>query len=470
MEVKFGTSGLRGLVVDLTEALVTDYTRAFLRCCQTGGAVHVGRDLRPSSPDIAQTVMVAVQGAGLTAIDAGVLPTPALALEAMRCEHAAIMITGSHIPADRNGLKFYTPSGEIGKDDEDAIKATLPAAQSEKTSAPGPREIGAGSAAYISRYVTAFGPTSLHGLRLGVYQHSSVARDILPTILTAIGAATVPLDRSDTFIPVDTEALDPATGQKLAGWAADHNLDAILSTDGDADRPMLADRNGQILPGDVLGVLTAQMLGAEHICTPVSSNRMVQDLGFQSVSLTQIGSPYVIAAMHARLSSDPAAKVAGYEANGGFLLGFTAQGPAEDLPPLVTRDSVLPLLAPLYAAQRARTDLAGLRSQLPARFTAAGRLVEIDSATSTAFIKTLIDHADLRAEFFAPLGTEVDMDLTDGMRLHYESNEVVHLRPSGNAPECRCYAEADSPARAQEIVSQFQKKLRDSKLAPHTPG
>ena len=56
MAPKFGTSGLRGLVTELTAELVADYTRAFLAACPHGGAVHVGRDLRPSSPEIAAVV------------------------------------------------------------------------------------------------------------------------------------------------------------------------------------------------------------------------------------------------------------------------------------------------------------------------------------------------------------------------------------------------------------------------------
>ena len=67
MPPKFGTSGLRGLVTELVPDLITDYTRAFLAACPHGGAVHVGWDLRPSSPAIAQVVLKAVQAAGIRA-------------------------------------------------------------------------------------------------------------------------------------------------------------------------------------------------------------------------------------------------------------------------------------------------------------------------------------------------------------------------------------------------------------------
>lgn len=78
----------------------------FLAACPTGGAVHVGWDLRPSSPDIANAVIDAAIRTGQTVIVDGPLPTPALALAALRQCHSAVMITGRHIPADRNGLEF----------------------------------------------------------------------------------------------------------------------------------------------------------------------------------------------------------------------------------------------------------------------------------------------------------------------------------------------------------------------------
>ena len=166
-------------------------------------------------------------------------------------------------------------------------------------------------------------------LRIGVYQHSSVARDTMMEVVTALGGEPVALARSETFIPVDTEALDPETRGMLAGWCREHGLDAVISTDGDADRPMVADATGRVVPGDVLGALTARSLGAKVVCTPVSSNSLISEMPeFDTVTLTRIGSPFVIAAMEAALADDPAARVVGYEANGGFLLGFAAEGPA----------------------------------------------------------------------------------------------------------------------------------------------
>ena len=443
MPPKFGTSGLRGLVTELTDDLVADYTRAFLTACPHGGSVHVGQDLRASSPRIAAAVIAAVRAMGLRAVDHGVLPTPALALASMGAGQAAIMVTGSHIPADRNGLKFYLPGGEIAKMDEAAIGAALGSVSVSVEMGDVQRAVSA-VPSYVSRYVEAFG-----ALRIGVYEHSSVARDALAEALMQMGAEVVRLARADHFIPVDTEAVDADTREMLKRWCAEHALDALVSTDGDADRPMVVDATGTLVPGDVLGPLTAQMLGAEVICTPVSSNTAVDQLGLGSVIRTKIGSPFVIAAME-----EVGGRVVGYEANGGFLLGFAADGPSGKLAPLMTRDCLLPIVAPLAMACAKGVSLAELVSDLPPRFTAADRIAGIPTEASKAFIAELIEDAAERAAFFAGRAKETGVDLTDGLRVSFADDTVIHLRPSGNAPEFRCYAEAESVARAEVLMRE----------------
>lgn len=455
MAPKFGTSGVRGLVSELTEILVRDYTRAFLTACNTGPQLYVGQDLRPSSPLITKWIIEEALACGLDVSDCGALPTPALAFAAKGA--AAIMVTGSHIPADRNGLKFYLPSGEISKADETLILKALGSAQ--PTGPKGTLETSDASSAFIERYETAYGPNALSDLRIGVYEHSSVARDMLVELMARLGAQTVSIARSDTFIPVDTEALDPETQTLFAGWIKEHRLDVLVSTDGDADRPMLVDESACVVPGDVLGVLTAQTLKADIICTPVSSNTQVETL-FESVARTRIGSPHVVAAMEDALAKDPAAKVIGYEANGGFLLGFEAQGNTGPLAPLITRDCLLPLIAPIAAANALKQPVSALLKALPKRFTAADRLQGIPTQASAQFLQDISSNAATRAAFFDTSSPEVQTDVTDGLRVTFGNGDIVHLRPSGNAPEFRCYTESSSPSAATKLLSLHLSKLQ----------
>lgn len=458
MAPKFGTSGVRGLVAELTESVVQDYTRAFLETCETGRKVYVGWDLRDSSPRIAQTVMDVAQHLGIAVVTCGVLPTPALAYAAGRAKAAAIMVTGSHIPADRNGIKFYTNTGEISKQDEARIVACLGEAPAAPAAKGTMRDGGdAVRQDYVARYLSCFDADALSGMKVGVYQHSSVARDILMEIFEGLGAKAIAIERTAEFVPVDTEAVDPTSREKFAEWCNAYGLDALVSTDGDADRPMVTDATGQLVPGDTLGVLTARYLGADAICTPVSSNSMIQQMSeFSEIHLTKIGSPYVVAAMEAIPAGT---KVAGYEANGGFLLGFPVGHDANCMTPLLTRDAVLPIIAPLVAAHSEGASLSDLVNRLPRRFTAADRVAGVPSEQSKALIQNLTDDVDLRADFFEVGAAVTSIDTTDGLRVRFESGDIVHLRPSGNAPECRCYAESDTAERASALVVVHLAKL-----------
>lgn len=452
MPPKFGTSGLRGLVTELTTDCVARHVQAFLASCPAGAGVYIGHDLRDSSPRLAQEVADAARKCGAAVTHCGAVPTPALALAAGSAEAAAVMITGSHIPADRNGLKFYTPSGEITKDDEQGILSRLDQPLRDDAG-PAPSQNDTAHAAYLDRYATAFA-NALSGMTIGVYAHSAVGRDHIGTLLQDLGATVVELGRADHFVPVDTEAVSPETRAQLRDWALTQPLDAIVSTDADGDRPLLADELGQVVPGDVLGQITAQGLGATHVVTPVSSNTSVEASGaFQQVVRTKIGSPFVIAAMEAAQGL-----VAGYEANGGFLLGFDAAGPTGPLPALMTRDALLPLLATLHAGRE--TGIASLVAGRQTRFTAADRIQDVPTEQTQALIQKMTESTVERDAFLAPLKAQcVAVELTDGLRMTLSDTRILHLRPSGNAPELRIYIEADQPSKADKLLKSAMKAV-----------
>ncbi|WP_238368502.1 phosphomannomutase [Mesobacterium pallidum] len=448
MAPKFGTSGLRGLVVELTPELVADHVRAFVAACETGGTVCVGRDLRPSSPRIAGDVIAAVRSMGVRAVDCGALPTPALALEAQRRGAAAVMVTGSHIPADRNGLKFYSTAGEITKADEQAITGALGTAPG---GSEGAMEVETGAdERFTDRYVDAFGAGALAGRHIGLYAHSAVGRELMREVFDRLGAKVTVLAPSDTFIPVDTEAVAPELRVQLAEWVTEHGLDALVSTDGDSDRPLMVDETGQVVPGDILGQITAELLEAETIVTPISSNSGVVQKG-AAVVRTRIGSPYVIAGME-----EAGGRVVGYEANGGFLLGFDALG----LEPLVTRDCVLPLVAVLVASGE---SVSARVAQEPSVCTAADRLQEVPQELSQPFVAALASDAAARRAFLSVLGeTAHEVDLTDGVRMTRADGVVLHVRPSGNAPELRLYVEAKSRSEVTALLDRGLAVLREA--------
>jgi phosphomannomutase len=269
------------------------------------------------------------------------------------------------------------------------------------------------------------------------------------------------LGRTDTFVPIDTEAVRQEDIAQASAWAQEHRFDAILSTDGDADRPLIGDENGSWMRGDVVGILCAQYLQANVVVTPVSSNTAVEKCAsFSSVLRTKIGSPYVIAGMQA---AAPGAVVVGYEANGGFLLGSDISNARGVLAALPTRDAVLPMLALLTLASERACPLSQLAGSLPGRFTASDRIAQVPTQASGALIDTLRQDARQAAALMAPdAGAVLAQDTTDGLRLTFGNGDVVHLRPSGNAPELRCYAEADSQARAQDLCNACLARVAEA--------
>jgi phosphomannomutase len=458
--IAFGTSGARGLVSDFSNEVCAAFTQSFVRSMQQRynfNKVAIGIDNRPSSPQMAAACIGILKAMGLEVDYYGVLPTPALAYQSMQDNVPAIMVTGSHIPFDRNGLKFYRPDGEISKIDEQAILNTNEPLLNSTAELPEVNQQA--NEHYVQRYLTIFASDLLQGQHIGIYEHSSAGRDLYYRVFEGLGAQVTRLERSNSFVPIDTEAVSDSDKLKAESWAMDYHFDAIFTTDGDGDRPLIADEKGHWIRGDIVGLLTAKALGVSAVAVPVSCNTAIEQSGFfQKVVRTKIGSPYVIAAF-SEISDQ--ASYAGFEANGGFLLGSDITYAHKQLKALPTRDALLPALAILALADK--RPISELITALPKRFTASDRLQNVPVAWSKRFIATATENpAELIKELgFSP--TIEAIDTTDGLRIKLQSGDIVHLRPSGNAPELRCYVDSDSTDNADtllgKVLSQLSRKF-----------
>lgn len=452
--VTFGTSGLRGLAHELSSGIAASYARAFANFLRGTHAreVLVASDLRDSSPLIKEQVLAGLAAEGCEPIDCGTIPTPALALAAMRKGLPSAMVTGSHIPAERNGIKFYLPSGEITKADEAAIARlaqTFSAAPIAGVSIT--RMMGDIGAEYVERYSRLLGENCFQGLRIGVYEHSTVSRDLMSQLLERLGAEVVRLGRSRVFKALDTESVDGATKKLLKKWSAAHALDAIVSADGDGDRPLIADETGKIIPGDIIGIITAKFLGARAVVTPVTSNSGTEQSLPCPVLRSRVGSPFVIAAMEeARRAGHQA--IIGFEANGGVLLGSDIRIGNAVLPALPTRDAFLPIISLLSACASARETVSQLVRGLELPNTAAGKLENIPGHISQAFMQRMKSELEQFSLFLKPLGELLSVDHTDGLRAALSNRSIVHFRASGNEPALRCYAEAAGEEEALALL------------------
>jgi phosphomannomutase len=527
VELAFGTSGLRGLVANISQLEAYVNTRGFLayllarRLIRKGDAAYCAGDLRPSTDrlvpeqggrgEILQAVCRAIEDSGLQPGYAGRIPSPALMHYATRRQAASVMVTGSHIPFDRNGVKYNKPSAEVLKSEEAPILAAVAAVRAAEYARPAgdslfdargmfkpehrkalPPVIPEARSEYIRRYLDAF-PADLAGGRILVYQHSSSSRDILAEVLQALGAEVVPAGRSETFIPVDTEAVDTDLLQRMQALVDENGggLEAVVSADGDGDRPLvLAIAGGRVrfIPGDLLGILAADFLKARAVTVPVNANDAV-DLFFRQRGIeprrTRIGSPYVITAL----------EEVGWEANGGFLTAVPLSVPGGGtLAPLPTRDALLPILCALAASLGRGMRLVDLLDRLPPRFGHSGLLRQFPRERFLRMAVLLTPWAEaieearfdgtgitvraagvaspqalrsgsrfrelerirrrLQAHFSAEagFGQVTWINWLDGIRVGMANGEVVHLRASSNAPDMRVYATAATTERAERIV------------------
>lgn len=484
VELTFGTSGLRGLVSDMTDLECYINVEGFLQYLKSighteGGKVYVAGDLRASTPEILQAVITAIYNFGLEPINCGYIPTPALAYYAQLHNSPCIMVTGSHIPDDRNGIKFYKSDGELLKKDELPTQEFVSTARvkaydasnlrqmflpdgSLRHAALVPDSIADAEMRYIERYVKPF-KGLLVGKTIVVYQHSAVGRDILTTILEELGANVVNEGRTDTFIPIDTENVTNDDTRYFSMLAEKYpNCFAIVSTDGDSDRPFLIDEKGNFHRGDVLGVVVARQLSADFAAYPISTNDAVDRLLDQeqvAYTHTKIGSPYVIAAMR-EASLRGVKSPVGWEVNGGFLLGGECTINSVVIDALPTRDAFFPILVVLKAAVNRHVKISTLFQELPRRFTQAGIIDNFSSQTYTQirnrYVKgTAQNRLELEKIFSHQngFGRIVKTDSTDGIRIYFDNGDIAHVRGSGNAPQLRIYSVADTTERADQIVA-----------------
>ncbi len=478
MGLKFGTSGVRGLVTEMTDLECYLYCRAYAEYLKRGSArnVVVAGDFRNSTPRIIKAVAFAIQEAGLVFENAGFAPTPMLALHSMAKKAGGIMVTGSHIPDDRNGIKFYMPDGEILKSDEEEIASIYHDLKAQPTHKSFDEDgmlkvdvelgevVPSVEDKYVRRYTEFFPANCLNGLSLLFYQHSTVGRTIFPDILTQLGAEVKLIGWSDSFVPVDTEAVsDP---DMLAAWVKEAGVDALVSADGDCDRPLLVDEQGDFIRGDLLGILASSFLNADSVSTPVSCNTALElSDRFSNISRTKIGSPYVIAAMNNAVTKGDR-RIVGYEANGGFLTASDIELPGCNgtLTALPTRDAVLPIVATLLASLKAGKTLSELKNELPPRYTISGIIREIPTEKGKGIVDSFANHGVeyINQKLSDIFGECINLDLTDGCRMTFSDGGVLHFRPSGNAPEFRIYTEYSSEKEAIKMNKEgcsFIKQL-----------
>jgi phosphoglucosamine mutase len=289
----FGTDGVRGIVGDVLTADLVERLGRAATFWSGRGRVFVGRDTRASGRELEEAFAAGVVSAGGSAILAGVLPTPAVALLAL---DLGVVISASHNPPEFNGVKFFDRDGQKLTDEaEEEIEALLDA---PPTGGGELDRIGVATDSYLEHVVERFG-SDLTGLRIGVDCANGAYSGLAPKAFEELGAKVVPVaDEPDgTNINLGCGATDLALLQKTV---VRENLDLGVAFDGDGDRMLAVDADGNAVDGDQIVAILALHLGVDTVAVTTMTN-----LGFHRlmaehdvrVLTTDVGDRYVVEAL-----------------------------------------------------------------------------------------------------------------------------------------------------------------------------
>jgi phosphoglucosamine mutase len=287
----FGTDGVRGIVGEfLTPELVERLGRA-AALWSSGGRVFIGRDTRGSGPALEASFAEGVASAGGNAVLGGVLPTPAVALLAL---DLGAVISASHNPPEYNGVKFFDGDGQKLTDAaEEEMEALLDESPSAARGTIDRVEISADS--YLEHVLERFG-SDLSGLRVAVDCANGAYSEIAPKAFERLGAKVFPLatEPNGSNINVGCGATDLSL---LSRTVREQRVDLGVAFDGDGDRMLAVDAEGNPVDGDqILGVL-ALHLDVELVVVTVMTNlgfhRLMEEHGIR-VLTTDVGDRYVL--------------------------------------------------------------------------------------------------------------------------------------------------------------------------------
>ena len=314
----FGTDGVRGKAGVFLDAMtVLKLAKAagiHFRKHSTTKKILVGKDTRRSGYMIENALVSGLTAVGYDVIQIGPMPTPAIAYltESMRCD-AGIMISASHNPFEDNGIKFFDNHGnKLSLECEREIEEIFNDNDLLLRELVSGRQIGSSKRIddVIGRYIVSIKssfPTdlTLRGLRIVLDCANGAAYKVAPTILEELGADVITINnKPDGFnINEDCGAMHPEHVGKLV---RKYRADIGLALDGDADRLVVIDENGEIVDGDkLIGALCnylneAKLLRGNACVATVMSNKALEDyLNKKGIELfrSDVGDKYVLEVM-----------------------------------------------------------------------------------------------------------------------------------------------------------------------------
>jgi len=443
----FGTNGIRGLVnKELTSEMVISIGSAIGTFFKEGKLI-VGHDARTSGPMFSQAIISGLMATGCNVFFAGLAPTPALQYAVKNHKMSGgIIITASHNPPEYNGIKVIWKDGiEISQDQEKQIEKIF----LEKTQLLAKwNELGLKHEllGINTEYIEAIKKHVDQSLIIEKKFHvvvdagNSVGGKTAPYLLQELGCKVTTLNANiDGTFPGRLPEPRPETLKNLALTVKAVDADLGVAFDGDADRSIFVDEKGEIHWGDkTFSLIIKHFLiknPAQKIITPVSSSTLIKDTVVKyngKLIWTKVGSVTVSQTMKKENAN------LGGEENGGVFYG----------PHQAVRDGAMTTALILEIMAITNKSLSLLIGSQPRYFIEKGKVTCIEDK------KEKIMHILLQE-----VKTE-NITTIDGVKIWFEDESAILIRPSGTEPAIRLYAESKNKEKAKKLIQKFSLNLK----------
>ncbi|MFH1821418.1 MAG: phosphoglucosamine mutase [Methanobacteriota archaeon] len=442
----FGTSGVRGVVGEqITPQLAIGLGLTLATHLKNSGAVVVGKDPRTSSDMLESCLISGILSGGCDVKRLGIVPTPAVSFAARKLKaKAGIMITASHNPPEYNGIKFFDSSGMAytpimeGKIERIYFGKKWKKAAWDKIGNVEELDV-------LQSYVEALAGTVQisRDYKVVVDCGNGAASVVAPLLLGEVGCRVTSLNsQPDGFFPGRPLEPSPENLVELCKVVKSTGADLGIAHDGDADRVVIVDNTGLVVPGDeILALIAArQVMGSRGtVVTTVDASKVVDEVVGErgaKVVRTRVGDVSVAAEIKRRKA------VFGGEPCGAWIFPGFSMAP----------DGLLGALKVLELMSSSGEAISKLLAPLPDYYMVREKVACPDERKDKA-MKTILKK--LEGEFKESIGALK----VDGVRVNLEDGWAL-VRASGTEPYIRVTAEARTPGRADEIVKKAAKVLK----------
>ena len=445
----FGTNGIRGVFgKDLSLDFLVNISRS-LAAYYKKGPILIGRDGRNSNNIMFNIVTAALNSDGLDTVDAGILPTPCLQYATKRIEfNGGIMITASHNPPEYNGLKPIANDGvELPRQDESVVEqifANKTFITSEIVGQNFKEEM------IIDRYIDDIlalvdvDRIKKRKFKVTMDLGNGVQALVAPLLAKKLGCTVITVNGTiDGDFPGRGSEPTPSNLSLMSFVAKETNSDIGAAFDGDGDRSIFCDEKGIVSWGDKTGTLLAKYLiltkhpKAKIVC-PVNTThiltKVAQDNGSEIIH-TKVGSVEVSREMVKQ------GAIIGMEENGGFMYGVLNQ----------VRDGALTTALMLDLMASEKKSLSAILSSLPKVYQYKSKF----ECTEMGLIQKVVDSVKNH-------GSPMKIETLDGVKIWFDEESWLMLRPSGTEPLIRIYGESTDELLINSKVKEYTRLVKDS--------